>query len=74
MYTVGPPEMVSAFFTEFVFQRVTPKQILLNTDAGTQIALITEETSIPSATLTKSKQILLSNEFSSVIKRNRSHY
>ncbi|CEP13722.1 hypothetical protein, partial, partial [Parasitella parasitica] len=51
LYTVGPPEMVVAFFTEFVFQRVTPKQISLNTDANVQIALITEETSIPSATL-----------------------
>ncbi|CEP07913.1 hypothetical protein [Parasitella parasitica] len=53
LYTVGPPEIVVAFFTEFVFQRVTAKQISLNTDANVQIALITEETSILSATLTQ---------------------
>ncbi|CEP13701.1 hypothetical protein [Parasitella parasitica] len=38
LYTVGPPEMVVAFFTEFIFQRVTPKQISLNTDANVRIA------------------------------------
>ncbi|CEP07250.1 hypothetical protein [Parasitella parasitica] len=53
LYTGGPPDMVVAFFTEFVFQRVNPKQISLNTDANVQIALISEETSISSATLTQ---------------------
>ncbi|CEP14721.1 hypothetical protein [Parasitella parasitica] len=62
LYTVGPPEMVTAFFTELVFQRVTPKQISLNTDANVQIALITEETSIPSVTLTQMlEETLLNN-------------
>ena len=42
-YTVGPTELVIAFFKGFVFKRTYKKSISLKTDTRTQIGLQDEE-------------------------------
>ncbi|KAG2214161.1 hypothetical protein INT45_001106, partial [Circinella minor] len=50
-YTVGPPELVVAFFSEFVVKRKFNKNVPIGTDVRTQIYVKTNEESNLTTTL-----------------------
>lgn len=54
-YTVGPPELVIAFFKEFVFKRTYTKYVAIGSDVRTQIYLRNDNEPSSSATLPQCK-------------------
>ncbi|KAI9020982.1 hypothetical protein CLU79DRAFT_719723 [Phycomyces nitens] len=55
-YTVGPTELVVAFFTEFIFKRTYKKNISIGSDVRTQIYLRIEDKPTTSTTLPQCKK------------------